>query len=494
MLRSLFGRLTLLVVALFLIASALLLKLADSNNENYGDLVQQSLHRDLATRMIQENGLLKSGRIDQTALADTFHTLMLLGPAYEIYTLDTQGKILIYSADPGLVRSTKIDLTPVKSFIRGAGLPSYAQDPRNPGQHKIFSAAEIKDASGVAMGYLYVILRSQQQTAIERTFAWQGLENQARNVALVALSFTALIFILLFAQLARPLRSLSTAMTKLRQRGFKDAAALPLAALPGWASSEVVQLHQSFSELMHSLSVQFNQIKDEERLRRELLSHITHDLKTPLAALQGYLETWLLQFSQREGHEYIAVALRNAEQLNTLVDQLVELARLEGGVETLRLEPIAIAELAQDVLSKFALRAEKLGITLQVTPRDTSLMIQADIGKLERVLSNLIDNALRHTPTGGTISIELSRSPNCASLLITVRDSGLGIPADDLERIFEPNFRGNYGFADNAVHLGLGLAIVRRLLELHETRIRVMSEPGNGTAFNFGLPLVSVSI
>lgn len=492
MLRSLFGRLTLLVLALFLVASALLLKLADSNNENYGNLVQQSLHRDLATRMIQENSLLKSGRIDQAALANTFHTLMLLGPAYEIYTLDPEGKILIYSADPGHVRSTRVDLAPVKNFIRGTSLPSYGDDPRNPGEHKIFSTAEIKDASGAAIGYLYVILRSQQQAAIEHDFAWQGLENQARNVALVALSFTALILILLFAQLARPLRSLSNSMAILRKRGFKDSDALHLPALPGWASSEVMQLHQSFSELMQFLSAQFKQIKDEERLRRELLSHITHDLKTPLAALQGYLETWLLQYSQAPGREYIAIALRNAEQLNTLLDQLVELARLEGGVETVRLEPIAIAELAQDVLSKFALRAEKLGVALEVTPRDTALMIQADIGKLERVLSNLIDNALRHTPSGGTISIELSRSPDSATLLITVRDTGLGIPATDLTRIFEPNFRGSYGYTDNAVHLGLGLAIVRRLLELHETSIRVMSEPGKGSAFNFGLPLIHI--
>ena len=123
--------------------------------------------------------------------------------------------------------------------------------------------------------------------------------------------------------------------------------------------------------------------------------HITHDLKTPLAALRGYLETWLLQQASSSETSYIEIALRNAKQLNELVDQLVELARLEGGIETLRLEPIAIAEFAQDVMSKFSLRAAEQGIDLEVTPQDTSLMISADIGKLERVLSNLIDNALR---------------------------------------------------------------------------------------------------
>jgi signal transduction histidine kinase len=488
--HSLFGRLTMLMVFLFLVASALLLWLADNNNDNYGNLVQQSLHRDLAARMIDENSLLKSGRIDQTSLAGTFKTLMLLGPAYEIYTLDTTGKVLIYSADPGLVRSKKVDLEPVLKFLKGATLPFYGDDPRNPGEHKIFSAAEIRNRNGDTLGYLYVILRSQQQTAIEHASAWKGIENQARNFALVMLSFSALILIILFALLIRPLHSLSKMMERIREHKFKETETIQLQSLPGWASSEVVQLHQSFSELMNFIRVQFKQIGDEERLRRELLSHITHDLKTPLAALQGYLETWLLQFPQGTGHEYIEVALRNAEQLNTLVDQLVELARLEGGVETIRLEPIAIAELAQDVLTKFTLRADKLGVTLQVTPRDTSLMIRADIGKLERILTNLIDNALRHTPRGGAVSIELSRSPENATLLITVRDTGTGINEGDLERIFEPNFRGNHGYADNAVHLGLGLAIVRRLLELHETSIKVLSAPGRGSAFNFALPLI----
>jgi signal transduction histidine kinase len=489
MITSLFGRLTILVVVLFLVASALLLKLADSNNESYSNLVQQSLHRELAARMIQDNGFLKAGRADEVALADTFHALMLLGPAYEIYTLDVNGKILMYSADPGLVRSQVVNLAPLKKFLVGASLPLYGDDPRDPAGSNIFSVAEIVDATGAVNAYLYVILRSQQQAAVEQRFAWLGLENHVRNFALVGLVFTALTLLILFAKLTRPLRSLNKTMAHLRSNDFKHSDNVQLPRLSSWASPEVVQLHHSFDDLMKVVTAQFKQIKDEERLRRELLSHITHDLKTPLAALQGYLETWLLQHPQGTGHTYLEVALRNAEQLNTLVDQLVELARLEGGVETLRLESIAIAELAQDVLSKFALRAEKLGVDLDVTPRDPTLMIRADIGKLERILTNLIDNALRHTPAGGMISIELSRSDNDI-MLITVRDTGLGIAQEDLERIFEPNFRGNHGFADNAVHLGLGLAIVRRLLDLHKTRIRVQSELGVGSAFKFGLPLV----
>jgi signal transduction histidine kinase len=156
------------------------------------------------------------------------------------------------------------------------------------------------------------------------------------------------------------------------------------------------------------------------------------------------------------------------------------LARLEGGIETLKLEPVAIAELVQDVLSKFALTASTRGVQLIVTPHDPSIWVKADIGKLERVLCNLIDNALRYTAEGGAITVELARASCQSQVVIRVRDTGKGIAPEDIPFIFEPNFKGKQGgAADNATHLGLGLSIVRRLLELHHTVISVHSLLGS---------------
>ena len=494
--RTLFGRLALLLIALFVIAGALILRLANSNNEAYSNEVQQSLHRSLAHNMIEDNALLKSGRIDQTSLANTFHSLMLLGPAYEIYTVDLHGNILVYSADPNKIKLHKISLAPINEFLRVSNRPDhnpiYGDDPRDPGTQKIFSAAPITQANGETVGYLYVILHSQQLAATEQSLAWNSVSNQTLTYGLLGLGFAASLILIIFAQLANPLKKLNQAMNLLAQQHFRNIDHLVLPKKSLWASSEITQLQRNFEALMESLATQFHQVANEERLRRELLSHITHDLKTPLAALRGYLETWLLQQASSSETSYIEIALRNAKQLNELVDQLVELARLEGGIETLRLEPIAIAEFAQDVMSKFSLRAAEQGIDLEVTPQDTSLMISADIGKLERVLSNLIDNALRHTTMGGVIRIELSRATDKSTLLITVRDTGTGIIPADIEKIFEPNYRGQQGINDNAVHLGLGLAIVKRLLELHQSRIQVISQPGKGSAFNFDLPLITV--
>jgi signal transduction histidine kinase len=351
----------------------------------------------------------------------------------------------------------------------------------------------LNNVAGKTTGYLYVTLGSGSDSSFATLFGWHGMERHLLHYALAALACAMAVMVALFAYMTIPLHRLSTMMQQLREQGFKDVQIPDVKEYGIFATCEVEQLHFSFADLMQNLCAQYQQIENDERMRRELLSHITHDLKTPLAALQGYLETWLLRptvETNNDAREYIAIALRNAQQLNTLVDQLVVLARLEGGIETLKLEPVAIAELAQDVLSQFALRASDNKIELSVTPHDPSILVHADIGKLERVLCNLIDNAFRYTPNGGAIWVELVRSDIDHRVVINIHDTGSGIASEDIAFVFEPNFKGKHeGQVGHATHLGLGLSIVRRLLELHGTSITVRSELGQGAVFSFSLPL-----
>ena len=179
------------------------------------------------------------------------------------------------------------------------------------------------------------------------------------------------------------------------------------------------------------------------------------------------------------------MALRNGRQLHRLVEQLLELARLEARQEPLALEPVAVVELAHDVIARFALDAGQQGVRLAVDAVDPAIQVAADIGKLERVLANLVDNAIRHTPRGGEVAIGVAA--HGGRVLLEVRDSGSGIAAEQLPRIFEARYRGRVAAADGATHLGLGLAIVKRLLDLHGSAIRVISAPGQGAAFRFDL-------
>lgn len=484
MIGGLFGRLAVILTVLTLGATALLVFFAQRSEHLNADQVQQALHRDLAAHMVDDNPQLRQGEIGRSSLENAFHTLMLLGPAFEIYATDTAGAVRAYSAEPGQVKTMSIALAPVREFLAGATLPVYGTDPRDPGQRKVFSAAPIRSTDGALRGYLYVIIGGSQKSALERTYAGNLWQDRALLFTLGALVLALLASGLMFGLLTRPLAALNRAMRAFRQAGFARSAIG--ARLPGWKSREVAELQQGFLTLAQTVADQMDQIRSSDEARRELIAQIAHDLKTPLSSLQGYLETWLLQHPDAGDRQHIEVALRNGRQLHRLVEQLLELARLEAGQEDLSPEPVAVVELAHDVMAKFALEAEQRGVRLAVDAPDPGVQVAADIAKLERVFANLVENALRHTNAGGEVRLAISAS-NTGGVSFELRDTGAGIASEHLPHIFEPRYRGSGVAGDRSTHLGLGLAIVRRLLELHGSRIDVASRLGQGTAFRFQL-------
>ncbi|MFT5759704.1 MAG: signal transduction histidine kinase [Alteromonadaceae bacterium] len=307
----------------------------------------------------------------------------------------------------------------------------------------------------------------------------------AALVIFFALAFALLVFI--FARLVRPISQLDKDMTNFVNSDFST---LSNSTPDQYAANEIINLHNNFGSLENKINKQLTQIKSTEQLRREMLSHISHDLKTPLASLKGYLETWLLQYPEAAGSDFIAVAQKNANQLQRLVEQIIELAQLDSNTVSLYQEPVAVAELAQDVLSKFQLQAQQKNITLSVEPKDPSLQAIADIAKLERVLTNLVDNALRHCQPGDSIKIQLQPKDN--QLIISIADSGVGIPKEDVDHIFDAHFRAKNSVNGQQGNSGLGLAIVAKLLSLHHAKISVSSVLSQGTTFSFSLPTTAI--
>ena len=255
---------------------------------------------------------------------------------------------------------------------------------------------------------------------------------------------------------------------------------------------EISALKTRFAVMSGAIERQITELKMTDELRRELIANVSHDLRTPLASLRGYIETLLIKDSHAspEMRSHLEVALRQADQLGRLVDALFELARLESGTVAPRLEPFSVAELLQDIAMRFRIMADRRGVALQTLLDLTGVMVMADVEQIERVLGNLLENAIQHTPRGGQVRIEMAAEPELVR--IRVIDTGCGIAPEHLPHIFERFFsvrdRGDRG------HTGLGLAIVKRIVELHSQGVSILSKPGTGTTVEFTLQRTSAPI
>jgi signal transduction histidine kinase len=237
------------------------------------------------------------------------------------------------------------------------------------------------------------------------------------------------------------------------------------------------------------LAVAFNrmsgELEDLERLRRDLVANVSHELRTPISALRARLEN-LLDGVERPDPETLQVMLAQTERLGRLVDQLLELSRLESGDVPMVRERVVLPPLVARVLSEIDVMRARRDVELtEDLPKDLPA-IYADAERVHQVLFNLLDNAVRFTPSGGRVTVRASRRNG--SVDVTVADTGPGIAAEHLSRVFERFYRIDPGRSRNEGGTGIGLAIARSVVEAHGGRIWAESEPGKGSVFTFELP------
>ncbi|MGB5716319.1 MAG: HAMP domain-containing sensor histidine kinase [Gammaproteobacteria bacterium] len=484
--RTLYAKLALVLLLLFCLVGGTFLFAALYSAQMYQQEVAQRLNRDLAMYIVDEHVLFRKGQINQTALKDLFHNLMIVNPSLELYLLAADGRILSYSASPDKVHRERVDLSPLASMLSGkATLPVLGDDPRHIGQQKAFSAAPIT-GDGDIQGYIYAILGSEQTDHITAMLKDSYIMRWSAVAVGTALLFALGAGLLIFALLTRRLGTLSRSMEVFKQQNF--SAAVSYSVKNDAASDEIDRLSNTFFEMATHIRAQMERLRETDSLRRELVANVSHDLRTPLASLNGYLETLMLKdnsLTASERREYLETASRHADRLTKLVYDLFELAKLDAHELTPEREPFLLTELIQDVIQKFKLRAQQANVMIEADDAPDIPFVDADIGMIERVLDNLIDNALQHTPSGG--SIHLSMETRDSQVTVKVRDTGSGISADVLPHIFDRFYR-KAATDDNRDGAGLGLAIAQRIIEIHGGKLSVSSMINSGSEFNFSLP------
>jgi len=488
--KTLYARLAAALIVLVLLLSSLYLWITLHAGQRFYQEMTQRLNRQLAANLIKDTGLaISNGRYSEASLESVFHTYMVINPSIEVYLLDPGGHILAFSAPPGSVKSQQVDLVPVRAFLQGKpALPLLSDDPRHPGQRKIFSVAPIGDADS-PQGYLYVVLAGEQLQAIAQRLRQSHITRYALYA--IALSTVLALFmgLLVLRYQTRRLRALSMAMQDFdldRPAPFQR----PDPAQP-FLTDDIGVLQQTFARMAERIKAQIDSLQQTDTLRRELVANVSHDLRTPLAALQGYLETLLIkrqQLAAEQQTEFLRHALRQCQGLGKLVDALFELAKLDSGQVRLKREKFSLAELVQDVVLKHTLIAREQGVRLEARITENLPEVEADIGLIERVLDNLLDNALRHTPKGGQVIVVVESKRG--RLSVSIHDTGSGISGEDLPFIHERYYQSRSRADKPKGAAGLGLAISQRILELHDSQLVIDSATDQGTTVQFTLPVV----
>ena len=482
-LRTLYARLAVGLILLLFAIGLFYVLVNTSLIEQQRHQISQQLHRDLAHDLVMDRNLVREGRLNEEALKQTFHDYMVINPSIEIYLLDLNGKILSFSADPGKVKRKHVSLVPIQGFLMEQEFPILGDDPRSHDRQKAFSVTPIPSAEQ-AEGYLYVVLQGEEYDAVNAAVR----EGEIMRLGLFALLMSLILGVLaglgIFYGLTRRLRELAQRMDRFRSSDFSQFT--PVVDGANRSADEIAQLTHTFEQMAARIVTQISALETKDHQRRELVAQVSHDLRTPLASLHGYLETLVIKqadLTPAAQQEYLSIALSHSERLAKLVNSLFELAKLDAKEDLSHQEPFMLAELIQDVVQKYTLPAEAKDLQLFTQCRDGAVFVMGDIGLIERVFENLIENAMAHTSAGDTLTLATECEQD--SVLVTVADSGKGIDAEDVPHIFDRFYQGG-GTQSDGEHAGLGLAIVKRILALHGSAIEVVSSP-QGTKFSFTL-------
>ncbi len=427
--------------------------------------------------------------------------LVLFEPDTQVYLLDPSGTVLSTTGSAKLPAGFKVALQPVLQAVAGADMAYVmGDDPERMDANAVIAARPVRRAlirnDEPVAGYLYLVahqpvLSEGRLQVFGSTFAKPAL---AAITAVVVLA--TLLAAWIIAAVTRPLRQLTGAVAAISLNGLEDGApGKPEALLPAPARDEFGQLTAAFQMMLATVRGQWATLRRIDHFRREGVSNLSHDLRSPLTATAACLETlearWAGDDSRSADRDLVVMALRNTRNAARLVQSLGDLAQLDEPAFKLRTEVLDAGELLDDIALRFGQRATSLGVVLRtrhLEPPARAAFAALDIELFERAVANLVDNALKFCRVGDTVV--LAAQVNGDRVEVSVSDTGPGISQADLPHLFDRFYQSRQSVAPATGDggKGLGLAIVKRIAELHGGQVAVTSVPGVGTRVTLTLP------
>ncbi len=451
----------------------------------------QRLHANLAQDLIDEkfkneDPFDSEGAVNKALFGDIMHDMMAVNRAIEVYLLDKEGYVqysVVLDHDAPETKQKQVDLAPIKKFINENGSNyTLGDDPKDLTKQTIFSAAHFnKDGHE---GYVYIILAGKDFLATRSDLFNSYFMRLGLGGSILTLIFATLLGVLAIWYLTRSLRQIIYAAKRFQQGDLEYR-------IENAEKTDLANVASTYNHMADTILSDIEKIKSVDQLRQELIANISHDLRTPLSIIQGYIETLHMKdgdLSAEERNKYLKTITSSSERLSKLISQLFEYSKLEANQIQPEKEPFLISELANDIHRNYMILAEQKNIDLKLSMDKNVPLVFADISLVERAIQNLMDNALKFTPEGGEVTVKIETEDDHVEVII--KDSGPGIKKDNQALIFERYRQTKVG--EQKEGTGLGLAIVKKIVEIHDSSIKVFSKPNEGTSFSFSLPIYAM--
>jgi len=384
-----------------------------------------------------------------------------------IRVLDTQGVVLVDSLQEGQNEDLGAD-PQVAQALQGQYASKTDQGGRSLAAMYVALPVLVE---GQLAGAVYLSQPLSDVTAVLNDLRMRWLLSTA-----IALLLSAAVGLLLSGAIARPLRRLTAAAGAVA-RGQLDAQ------VPVGSRDELGQLSRAFNDMTARL-------RAARQIQTDFVANVSHELRTPLTSVKGLVETLRggAVDDARVRDRFLETVEGETDRLIRLVNDLLLLSRADSEALSLQRSPVDVTELVQSATSRLAPSARAQGLTLRVETHCDAPLAQADPDRIEQVLLNLLDNAIKYSRPGGTVTIKVQQDGPQQPLRLQVRDEGIGIPAEDLPRIGERFYRADKARSRAAGGSGLGLAIAQALVTAHGGELRVESQEDQGTVVTFTLP------
>ncbi len=447
----------------------------ETNQQLYSGLAS---YASMAVEDMTQNGA------DTTEIFKFLRIINEANPHVEVYFLNETGEILLTDTNKEVVARERVDLSPVHAFIDAEKSDKpylLGNDPKDYKCELPFTASKIKK-NALAGSYIYILMSSQQQSSVSSN-ALLALVPRIGGIAFAFALLGALgVGLLANWVVTRNLSNIIDTAEKFKKGDYS-------ARIKDEDKGDFVLLGDTFNEMATQIEGNIKSIQSIEQLRRDLIANVSHDLRTPLSIMQGYVETLLMKndtLAPEKRMHYLNIVLNSAKNLSNLVSQLFEYSKLEARQIEPQKEPVCLADLAQDVAAKYQILAEDKEISMFANIDKDLPLVNADIALIERVMQNLMDNALKFTSEKGTIKICVLQKQK--TIEVSISDNGNGISEKELPHIFERYHQAKKS-AEKSNGAGLGLAIAKKIMEIHDADLTVKSEQGRGTEFRFSLPI-----